>query len=167
MTTDPALPSTAQSDSTPRPLTTQHIGRLGELLVQYELLRYGIDSSPMTVVAGVDLVAYSGMSGRSVTIQVKTSLKPKPGGGKGAPGIDWWVSDDCPAELYAFADLSTRRVWLFTKEELKAAAQQHSGGRMHFYMYTETNGGSVAYSRHGDARFAEFLFENRVSALFF
>ena len=121
----------------------------------------------MTVDAGVDLVAYSGMGGRSVTIQVKTNLKPKPGGGKGGPGIDWWVSDDCPAELYAFADLSTRRVWLFTKEELKAAALQHSGGRMHIYMYTDSDSKSVAYSRHGDARFTEFLFENRVPALFF
>ena len=77
------------------------------------------------------------------------------------------MSDDCPAELYAVVDLSTRRVWLLTKEELKAAAQQHSNGRMHFYMYTDTSGWSVAYSRHGDERFAEFLFENRVASLFF
>lgn len=108
MKVDPAPPSTAKTETTPRPLTTQHVGRLGELLVQYELLRYGIDSPPMTVDAGVDLVAYSGLGRRSVTIQVKTNLAPKPGGGKGAPAIDWWVSDDCPAEVYAFADLSTR-----------------------------------------------------------
>jgi hypothetical protein len=121
----------------------------------------------MTVDAGVDLVAYSGMGGRSVTIQVKTNLAPKPGGGKGAPAIDWWVSDDCPAEIYALTDLSTRRVWLLTKDELKAAAQQHSNGRTHFYMYVDADSESIAYSRHGDARFTEFLFENRVSALFF
>src|SRR5271169_5858796 len=112
-------------EATPRKLTTQQIGRLGELLVQYELLRYGIESAPMTTDAGVDLVAYSGIpgvQGRSFTIQVKTNLAPKPGGGKGAPAIDWWVGEDCPAEIYAFADVSTRRIWLFTKQELVSAA---------------------------------------------
>jgi hypothetical protein len=86
-------------------LSTQQIGRLGELLVQYELLRNGIDSAPMTTDAGIDLLAYSGVKARSFTIQVKTNLTPKPGGGKGAPAIDWWVNEDCPAEFYAFVDL--------------------------------------------------------------
>jgi hypothetical protein len=153
-------------DPIPQRLTSQQIGRLGELLVQYELLRHGIDSSPMTTDAGIDLVAYSGVKGRSFTIQVKSNLMPKPGGGKGAPAIDWWVSEDCPAELYAFADLSTRRVWLMTKQELASSAQQRSGGRLHIYMYTNAEAESLAYTRHGDARFSEFLFENRVSSLF-
>src|SRR5690349_19693612 len=115
-----------------RKLTTQQIGRLGELLVQYELLRHGIESAPMTTDTGVDLVAYSDIRGRSFTIQVKTNLAPKPGGGKGPPAVDWWVSEDCPAEIYAFADVSTRRGWLFTKQELASAAQQRSNGRLHF-----------------------------------
>jgi hypothetical protein len=147
-------------------LSTQQIGRLGELLVQYELLRNGIDSAPMTTDAGIDLLAYSGVKARSFTIQVKTNLTPKPGGGKGAPAIDWWVNEDCPAEFYAFVDLSTRRVWLLTKQELETSAQQRSGGRLHIYMYTNAESESVAYSRHGDARFSEFLFENRASSLF-
>jgi hypothetical protein len=96
---------TSIADVTSRPLTTQQIGRLGELLVQYELLRFGIDSAPMTTDAGVDLVAYSGLKRRAITLQVKTNFAPKPGGGKGALGVDWWVSEDCPAELYAFADI--------------------------------------------------------------
>ena len=99
MTNGPHSLLPAISDATSRPLTTQQIGRLGELLVQYELLRCGIDSAPMTTDAGVDLVAYSGVKGRSITLQVKTNLAPKPGGGKGAPAVDWWVSEDCPAEL--------------------------------------------------------------------
>lgn len=150
----------------PSRLTTQQIGRLGELLVQYELLRHGIDSAPMTTDAGIDLVAYSGMKGRSVTIQVKTNLTPKPGGGKGAPAIDWWVSEDCPAELYAFADISTRRIWLFTKEELVLSAQQRSGGRLHLYMYTNSESESASYARHGDTQFSQFLFESRIPSLF-
>jgi hypothetical protein len=99
---------------------------LGELLVQYELLRCGIDSAPMTTDAGVDLVAYSGVKGLSITLQVKTNMAPKPGGGRGALAVDWWVSEDCPAELYAFADLSSRRIWILTKQELASAAQQRS-----------------------------------------
>jgi hypothetical protein len=166
MTNGPHSLLTAISDATSRPLTTQQIGRLGELLVQYELLRCGIDSSPMTTDAGVDLVAYSGVKGRSITLQVKTNLAPKPGGGRGALACDWWVSEDCPAELYAFADLSTRRIWILTKHELASAAQQRSSGRLHLYMYTDPESGSIAYSRHGDARFSEFLFENRVFSLF-
>jgi hypothetical protein len=161
---NPASP--AVRDPIPPRLTTQQIGLLGELLVQYELLRHGIDSAPMTTDAGIDLVAYSGVKGRSFTIQVKTNLTPKPGGGKGAPAIDWWVSEDCPAEFYAFVDLSTRRVWLLTKQELASSAQQRSGGRLHIYMYTNAEPESLAYSRHGDVRFSEFLFENRIGSVF-
>jgi len=166
MTDEPDAVLRAACEPIPPRLTTQQIGRLGELLVQYELLRHGIDSAPMTTDAGIDLVAYSGESGRPFTIQVKTNLSPKPGGGKGALAIDWWVSEDCPAEFYAFVDLSTRRVWLLTKHELDTSAQQRSGGRLHIYMYTNVQSESLAYARHGDVRFAEFLFENRVSSLF-
>ena len=77
----------------PRRLTTQQIGRLGELLVQYELLRHGIDSAPMTTDSGIDLVAYSPDKKASFTIQVKANLAPKPSGGKGSAAIDWWVTD--------------------------------------------------------------------------
>lgn len=159
-------PLVVGGEATPRKLTTQQIGRLGELLVQYELLRYGIESAPVTTDTGVDLVAYSENRRQSFTIQVKTNLAPKPGGGKGAPAIDWWVSEDCPAEIYAFADVSTRRVWLLNKQELVSAAQQRSNGRLHFYMYTNPDEQSLAYTRHGDERFSAFLFENRVSFLF-
>lgn len=154
------------NERNPRRLTTQQIGRLGELLVQYELLRQGIDSAPMTTDSGIDLVAYSPDKKASFTIQVKTNLAPKPGGGKGPAAIDWWVSDDCPAEWIALADISTRRVWILTREELESAAQQRSNGRLHLYMYTDPDSGTRAYQRNGASRFSEFLFENRTSCLF-
>ncbi len=155
----------APSERNPRRLTTQQIGRLGELLVQYELLRYGIDSAPMTTDTGIDLVAYSPDKKSSFTIQVKTNLAPKPGGGKGAAGVDWWVNESCPAEWIAFADISSRRVWMLTRQELAATAQQRSSGRLHLYMYTDPDAGTRAYERHGAARFSEYLFENRASLL--
>src|ERR1017187_10820238 len=143
------VPSSLSSELavTPRKLTTQHIGRLGELLVQYRLLEWGIDSAAMTTDAGVDLVAYSAAQEMSFAIQVKTKLRPKPGGGKGSPGVDWWIGEDCPATLYALVDISTQRVWLFDKKELAAKAQQHSSGRHHLCMATKP--GSLAYERTG------------------
>ena len=39
--------------------TTQHIGAAGELLVQYKLLKFGVDSAAMTIVSGIDLDTHS------------------------------------------------------------------------------------------------------------
>ena len=63
-------------------LKTAQIGEGGELLVQYRLLLLGIESAPMSTDTGIDLLAYSPHRKHPATIQVKTNLKPKPGGGK-------------------------------------------------------------------------------------
>ena len=118
-------------------LTTAQIGKCGELLVQYRLLLLGVESAPMSTDTGIDLVAYSSIKAQPTTIQVKTNLKPKPGGGKGKLALDWWVPETTPASFVALADLSTEKVWLFTPEELQTHAQQRSGGRLHIYMYTD------------------------------
>ena len=74
-------------------LSTAQIGKCGELLVQYRLLLLGVESAPMSTDTGIDLVAYSPATLQPVTIQVKTNLKPKPGGGKGKLALDWWVPE--------------------------------------------------------------------------
>lgn len=117
-------------------LALRQIGKAGELLVQYRLLLLGIESSQMTTDAGVDLVAYIPAKQDAVTIQVKTNLKAKPGGGKGVPALDWWVPCASPAQLFAFVDLEQERVWVLTKRELAGMAQQQSAGRWHLYIYT-------------------------------
>lgn len=91
-------------------LTTAQIGRCGEFLVQYRLLLLGVESAPMSTDAGIDLVAYSPTMTGAKTIQVKTNLKPKPGGGKGKNALDWWIPENSPAELVALVDLSEQRV---------------------------------------------------------
>jgi hypothetical protein len=91
----------------------------------------------MTTDAGVDLVAFSPSSQRAITVQVKSSDAPKPGGGKGKLALDWWIADDCPSELAALVDVATDTAWLLTKGELATFAQQHSGGRYHLYMYVD------------------------------
>jgi hypothetical protein len=116
-------------------VSTLRIGRCGELLVQYKLLKLGFESAPMTTDAGVDLVVFALGVQRAITVQVKANDAPKPGGGKGKLALDWWIADDCPSELAAFVDVSTDRAWLFSKPEVASFAQQHSGGRYHFYMY--------------------------------
>jgi hypothetical protein len=46
--------------------TTLHIGAAGELLVQYKLLKYGVDSAAMTTDSGIDLIAYSPMQSMKI-----------------------------------------------------------------------------------------------------
>ena len=118
-------------------MSTLRIGRCGELLVQYKLLKLGFESAPMTTDSGVDLVVFSQQTGRAVTVQVKANDAPKPGGGKGKLALDWWIADDCPSELAAFVDVSSDSAWLLTKAEVSSIAQQHSNERYHFYMYVD------------------------------
>lgn len=118
-------------------LTKQQIGKCGELLVQFELLKRGVESAPMTTDSGIDLVAFSTRRKHAVTIQVKTNERPKPGGGTGRLALDWWVPVDSPADLVAFADMSSSSIWLMSMRELEKYAQQQSSGRYHFYMYVD------------------------------
>ena len=147
-------------------LTTAKIGRCGELLVQYELLRLGIESAPMTTDAGVDLVAYAPEMPRPVTIQVKTNLRPKPGGGKGKSALDWWIPEDGPAELIALVDLSTRCIWLMKAQEVPQLAQQHPKGRYHLYMATDPTHKPKRARLSGVDEFAPYLLQTRVHELF-
>lgn len=124
------------NDPTPK-LKAAQIGKCGELIVQYQLLLLGIESAHLTTDSGIDLVAYSPRTERPITIQVKTNLQPKRGGGKGKEGLDWWVSDDCPAMLVAFVDLSSRRIWMMSMANVRKLAQQFSNDRHHFYMYVD------------------------------
>lgn len=147
-------------------LSTAKIGRAGELLVQYRLLLLGIDSSPMTTDAGIDLVAYSQAKQHAWTIQVKTNLRPKPSGGKGRAALDWWVPEDSPAELHALVDLSEERIWLLKGPELAEVAQQRPSGRLHFYMHTDPATKPSKVRPVHVFEFGKYLLENRAPAFF-
>jgi hypothetical protein len=146
--------------------STRHIGAAGELLVQYMLLKQGIDSSRMTTDAGIDLVAYSPKDKKAYTIQVKTKEKPTAAGGKGRGALGWFLRDDTPAELVALVDLGKDRVWLFTIIEFRKMAQQKSDKNvLHLYMYTE----SPKKNEHAnslDLDFEKFLLNNKINELF-
>lgn len=145
--------------------STAQIGRCGEILVQYRLLKYGIESSQMTTDTGVDLVAYAAASHKALTIQVKSNLQPKPGGGKGQMALDWWIAEDSPADLVALVDLAMDQVWLFSHAELVEHAQQRSNGRLHFYFYTEADARPRKANRQA-SDFERFKLERRVEDFF-
>jgi len=146
--------------------TTQHIGKAGELLVQYKLLKFGIDSAAMTTDSGIDLVAYSPRNQRAYTIQVKTKNKASPGGGKGKLSLAWDLRDDSPADLVATTDLSTDSVWLFTHSEFEAFAQQHSAkGNLKLYMYVDEDV-NTKKEMALKSQFKNYLIENRIKTFF-
>jgi hypothetical protein len=148
-------------------LAKSQIGRAGELLVQYRLLLLGVDSAPMSTDTGVDLVAYSPVSKQPSTIQVKTNLRPKPGGGKGKPALDWWIPAESPAALIALVDLLEERLWMFNTTEIATLAQQKSSDRYHLYMYTDPTAAPSKADRLTHAyEFQTYLLENRAHLLF-
>ncbi len=146
--------------------STLHIGAAGELLVQYLLLKHGIDSAAMTTDAGIDLVAYSPKNKRPYTIQVKTQEQPLKGGGKGKLSLAWQLRDDSPAELIAVTDLSTDSAWIFTFAEFQSFAQQHSSkGIFNFYMYVDE---TIKTKKEMalQSQFDAYLLENRIVTFF-
>jgi len=150
-----------------RPLSASQIGKCGELLVQLKLLKLGIESSPLTTDAGIDLVAFSNHRKSAITIQVKANQKAKPAGGTGRLHLDWYAEDDSAADIFAFVDLEKDQVWLVETPRLSAVAQQHHDGRFHFFMSIDPD---TPPRRDGkpnhDHEFSEYLFEHSVARIF-
>ena len=121
----------------------------------------------MSTDTGIDLVTYSPSAPIPMTVQVKTNLQAKPGGGKGKMALDWWVPSDTPAQLVALVDLSRQNIWLMSPAELSAHAQQKPEGRLHIYMYTDTSARPRRLDRLAHVHeFEQFLLTNRVSSIY-
>lgn len=137
------------------------IGVSGKLLVKSLLLREGI--STQLGKDGFDLIVTLSRPKRKWTILVTTNLRPKKAGGKGKMALDWWVAVDNPADYVACVDLSTLRVYLFTRAEYEKLSQQKAGGKYHLYMYTNK---AVALrgkkSMKFDYEFEPYRLENRI-----
>ncbi|WP_133767140.1 hypothetical protein [Amnibacterium kyonggiense] len=148
-------------------MSTQHIGAAGELLVQYRLLKLEIDSARLTTDSGVDLVVYAPGNGTATTVQVKTVREPTPAGGRGAPAIGWTFPHASPAQMLAVVLLSTDMVWLFTMDEARLLAQQHSekgARRLYWYVGAEKPAG-VRVGLH-QAEVERYRLERRAPHLF-
>lgn len=121
--------------STRNPL---HIGAGGELLVQYQLLKLGLDSARMTTDAGIDLVVYAPGAQEATTVQVKAVDRATPSGGTGRLAIGWNFPHHTTAHVLAFVLLERDLVWLFTRAQARAMAQQHTDkGIRRLYWYTD------------------------------
>lgn len=148
-----------------RRATSQHIGAAGELLVQYQLLKLGIDSARMTTDSGIDLVVYAPGSREATTVQVKTHVRPRPAGGTGVLSRGWNFPQECPAQAIATVALDTDQVWLFTLAEAHNLAQQHSatgGRRLYWRLGTRPPGDRVRY----EDTMSPYLLASRAQELF-
>ena len=147
-------------------MNSQHIGAAGELLVQYQLLKLGIDSARLTTDAGVDLVVYAPGDQAANTVQVKANVGPRPSGGRGPLSRGWYFPHQCPAQLIALAALDTDTIWLFTLEEAQGLAQQHSDhGLRQLYWRLEPAMPVAAAPRH-EGQMAAYLLAKRAPQLF-
>jgi hypothetical protein len=147
-------------------MRTQHIGAAGELLVQYQLLKIGIDSARMTTDSGVDLVVYAPGDRSASTVQVKTNMSARPSGGSGPLARGWYFPDQCSAQLLAFVALDTDTVWLLTLKEARELAQQHSErGIRQLYWRLEAAPAGRTSPRH-EAQMAGYLLASRAAQLF-
>ena len=106
-------------------LSSQQVGKCGELLVQYRLLKYGIESAHLTTDRGIDLVAFDSVKQKPVTIQVKTSTHHIEEGEK---WLAWLISADCPAEYIAAVDLERDKFWFFRIDEFKRRSRRVGKG---------------------------------------
>ena len=147
-------------------MSTQHIGAAGELLVQYQLLKMGIDSARMTTDAGIDLVVYAPGDRSASTVQVKTNMSSKPEGGRGPLSRGWYFPDQCPAQLLTFVALDTDTAWLFTLNEAQGLAQQHSErGIRQLYWRLEPASAGPKSPRY-EAQRVGYLLATRAAQLF-
>jgi hypothetical protein len=148
-------------------MNTQHIGAAGELLVQYKLLKLGIDSARLTTDAGIDLVVYSPADLSAFTVQVKTNLGPKPSGGTGVPSRGWYFPHACTAQLLALAALDADMVWIFKIDEARVLAQQHSErGLRQLYWRVEPAAATARTPSRNETEMAPYLLESRAASLF-
>jgi len=107
-------------------LDTRQKGRCGELLVQYCLLKHGVESAPLTTDTGIDLVAYSSIGKKPVTIQVKTSSQHDRDGDR---WLEWQIPEGCPADYIAAVDLDRSIFWLIETKEFNNQARRTSRGK--------------------------------------
>lgn len=135
------------------------------MLVQYKLLKLGIDSARLSTDAGIDLVVCAPATRVASTVQVKANLAPKPAGGRGPLSRGWYFPHDCPAQLVALVALDVDRVWMFTMDEACQLAQQHSTRGIH-QLYWQLEPRAARSPVRVESEMRPYLLEARASTLF-
>jgi len=150
-------------------LTTQQTGRCGELLVQYMLLKYGVESAPLTTDPGIDLVAFPNVTafpdkrGNPVTIQVKTSTHRSEASDPMCKWLLWEIKGDCRADYIATVDFERQKSWLIpTKEFIEKAT--HAGENFRLLWYIP--GCEPARAKKREEKFKEYEMETAIPKVF-
>ncbi len=147
-------------------LYSQQVGKCGELLVQYRLLKYGIESVHLTTDRGIDLVAFDSVKQKPVTIQVKTSTHHIEEGEK---WLAWLISEDCPAEYIAAVDLERDKFWFFRVDEFKRRSRRVGKGeesdyRLWWYVPGDTP--EKAGENHRETSYSVFEMDEVIPKIF-
>ena len=117
-------------------LGRQAIGAAGELFLQYQLIKRGIDSARLTTDSGIDLVMYVPGSREAHTIQVKATNTNYPNGPGTSPQLWWIFPRTCKAQWLAVVDLTRDRAWLLPIEDaLREARGNDSKGNTNLQWY--------------------------------
>ncbi len=141
-------------------LTSQQVGRCGELLVQYHLLKEGIESAPMTTDSGIDLVAFSSgvAAAKPITIQVKTSRHRSD---QTSAWVLWEVPGDCHTDYVAIVDLDRNKAWMLpTQEFLQKGTKAGSNRRLLWSVDSRWK------SPHAEADFQRYEIDSIAGSLF-
>ena len=140
----------------PTARTAQHVGRCGELLVQYKFLKLGIDSAPMTTDRGVDLLAIDPKTRRkTVTVQVKAATHRRDARAatdqrETTEYVSWPVPYPSATDYAAVVDVIRDKVWMFTKKEIGAQARGKGNGERVLWWYIPGHRPKKARSRSED-----------------
>ncbi|OGU71377.1 MAG: hypothetical protein A2V93_07735 [Ignavibacteria bacterium RBG_16_34_14] len=134
-------------------MNKNNIINAGKLLVQYKFLKGGIESFPSLTDNSLEIQ----LKKKNYTVQVKTTEKPKPGGGKGKAAISWNIGKPS-SDFIACVNLSEDDVWLFTPDELIKLAQHPSKDKLYIYVDETVSARKKALK----SEFKAYLIENSI-----
>lgn len=121
-------------------LGTQAIGAAGELFIQYQLIKRGIDSARLTTDSGIDLALYVPGTRDAHTVQVKATNSHQPAGQGTAPQLWWQFPVACEAQWLAVVDLKRDLAWMLPIEDARALARnEESNGTTWLMWYLDHN----------------------------
>ena len=130
----------------------------GKLLVEYKLLKNGIDASLNYDNSDIHLKVVS--KNKTISFNIKTTEEPKPGGGKGKDAVSWNLGKTS-ADFIACVNLADDEVWLFTPSEMYELAQHPSKDKLYIYTDEAVNARKKALR----SEFREYLIENRIKKI--
>ena len=137
-------------------MNRQQVIYAGKLLVHYKLLKNGLTSSINFENRDIHLKVAS----RTITVNVKTTEGPKPGGGKGKDALSWGLGKT-DANYIACVNLADDEVWLFTSSEMYKLAQHPSKDKL--YIYTDET--VKARKKALRSEFRGYLLENWIKKI--